>query len=62
MIKLFAILTALAVLPVSALAGQNVETPNIAKNCGADKVDSPYAQAPTITSVAKQTDDATIAR
>ena len=61
MIKLLAILTVLAALPVSALAGQVSETNPSAKKCGRDAPDT-YAQVQVAAQGIKAAADASVAK
>ena len=62
MIKLFAVLAVLAALPVSTLAGQLADTPNGAKHCRDNQMDSVYVQNTTPAPVVKTETTAVIAQ
>ncbi len=61
MIKLFAILTVIAALPVSALAYEVPLAKNSAIHCGADANKNAFAQADSIEKDSKSADKAVIA-
>ena len=62
MIKLFAILTVLAALPVSALAEQVQLSKSSGIHCAKDTVDSPYTTSAPAAAVTGSSNDATIAQ